>query len=596
MEKTLNARGRRFFGPPGSLRRLVLYFILFLFAGFALFTVFRGIAYIGFSIMDDVEIQNLLNGSRGVSEGLCPYMSVFLGKLLAHLYRTAPFLNWYGVFLLAVLLVSCALAAAVLAHRLTGKAGFAAGFTVFPLIFAAALYHFTYTVIAYAALACAFACIAYAFYLQSVKTRPFLWICAGVLGVGAVMIREDAIASAAAMGIVYALFLFIRYKKAALKTVSVVAAVLLLSAGLTAAGSRAFASDPVWKEYARFNETRIDMTDRFYPAYGDYQAEFQKYGWTENDYDMFYSYNIPDDPDFSTDNLEKIDAFYKTLSRYNFNAGDIFASIWEYVSRSIPLVALLAAALALALLSSNARLLSVMVFLFPFLMQAGLAAIQRPLGRVVAPHYFMALLLLLCLIDTQALRKRLFANAGPKKRRALPLLALAAALAVSAWPLYNAFSYAAALEEQRRDPHVAHPYQNQQQVFAYFAQHKDRYFAYSMEKNFYFYTENRSIFETAPKDYYANSFALGGWAARTGEYEQFKKSAGVRSLPRDLIDNPGVCFVTSEKLGPYTQYFWETYGIPVKYALFADSPAGFKVLLVQTASSPGEMGTDSPVE
>ena len=573
-------------GRQDSLQRLLVYFALFLAIGLVLFFVAQNIAYSGFDTMDDIQIQNLLNGSKGVSEGFCNHMNVFLGSFLAFLYRALPSLNWYGVFLLTMLLVSCALTAAAIAQRLGGKTGFALGFTVFPFICMDAMYGFTYTVISYVMLACVFACIACAFFLKDKRTRLFLWICAAVLCVLSVMLRTDVIVSAAGVGALYALFLLIRYKKAAAKTAAILAAILVLSFGFTCVSNLLFATDPVWNEYYKFNETRIDMQDRFFPAYSQNQADYQEYGWTENDYNLFYSANIPDDPKFSAENLERIDATYKAIDRYDWNISEIASSLWDYISHSVPFLILLSAAFILALISSRSKLLAVMVFLFPFLMQIALVVIQRPLSRVVVPHYYIALVLLLCLINASALRERF----GGKTAKPLAVLMLILALGVSIYPLCNTYSYCFQLEEQRRNPHVAGDYNSQLRLFDYFAQQKDSFYVYAMELSFYSYSQNLSIFDVKPKEYYINSFSMGGWAARSKQYESFKKLAGVSSLPHDLIDNDHIYFVSIIRMDMYTAYFYETYGIPVKYEQVNDV-SGYKIYRIRTAASPAEMGT-----
>lgn len=590
METSKPSQKLSLFGRQDSLWRLILYFAFFLIIGFVLMLIARSIAYFGYNTMDDIQIQNLLNGTKGVSDGFCNHMNVFLGAFLAFLYRALSSFNWYGIFLLAMLLISCSLTAAVVAQRLGGKAGFALGFAVLPFIYMDTLYDFTYTVISYVMLACALACIAYAFYLKDKPRRLFLWICAGVLCVLSVMLRTDIIVSAAAAGAIFALFLLIRYRKAALKTTVILAGILVLSFGFTCISNVLFQADPAWNQYYRFNETRIDMQDHFYPSYAENQANFQKYGWSENDYNMFYSSNIPDDPKFATETLEQIDATYKPLTTYNWDIQDILNSFWDYISHSVPFVILLAAAFVLALISSRAKLLSTAVFLFPFLMQAALVVIQRPLARVVVPHYFIALCILLCLIDASALRSRFGFKAGAFKKSPLAAIALVLALGVSVYPLYNTFSYSFQLEEQRRNPHVAGDYGSQLRLFDYFAQHKDKYYVYSMEPTFYSYCQNLSIFDAKPKDYYINSFTMGGWAARSKEYASFKEHAGVSSLPRDMIDNDNVYFVAVIRLDLYTKYFYETYGIPVKYEQ-VDEVSGYNIYRIRTAASPAEMGT-----
>lgn len=591
METKLSAKRKvTVFGEKDSLQRLLIYIVIFAIIGFVLMKITNRLAYIGFHIMDDVQIQNLLNGSKGPSDGLCVYLNAVLGSFIAFLYRTFPELNWYGIVMAGMLLLSTSFIAAVLAQRLGGKVGFAVGFAIFPAVYLLTLLNFTYTIIAYFVLSSAFLNIAYSFFIKDKPRKLFLLISAAVFCVVAVMIRESVIVSAVAIGAVYAFFLILRYKKEAVRTVAVIAGVLLLSFAFTAVNSFIYKSTPVWSDFSKFNEVRTDMQDRFYPSYEENRENFEKYGWSQNDHEMFYSHNFPDDPKFSTENLQKIDDSYNSISRYNFSILDILGNIWAYLSDSIVLLVALAVAFYFALTTSKARLLSIAVFIFPFFMQAVFFIIQRALVRVIFPHYVIGLVLLICLIDTQVLKDRFLKKASPKKASALRLTALILVLASTIYPFYDTFSYCLELTEQRQKPDVAELYTRQVLLYDYFYNLENDFFVYAMEPIFYNYNRSQSIFETRPLNYYINSYGLGGWTARSLPYEEFKKRADVQSLPRDLIDNDHVYFVAQDRLDTYTKYFYETYGIPVKYQVcgFVD---GFFIMKIKTAQSLDEMGT-----
>ena len=577
-----------FWGEKHSLKRLFFYVLIFLAIGIVLLKITNSLAYIGYAVNDDVEIQNLLSGARGTGTGFCVQLNILLGTLIAFLYNLLPALNWYGIFMAGMLILSTAFISAALAHRLGGKAGFAIGFAVYPLLYLVILLNFTYTLVSFAVLASAFVNLAYAFYVPDKKLKRFLWISAAVLCVIAVMIRPNALISAAVIGILYALLLAVRYKKDALMSVILVACMLLVSLGLSAVSNSVYRSTQVWNNFSEFHNIRTALQDRAYPEYEQNQENYEKYGWSKNDYGLFYSSNIPDDPDFSNQNLADINAA-DTTPRYNFDIGQLFYSIYDFLLvHSTALFIALLLAFCFALATSRRKLLSIAVFVFPFVMQAGFFIIQRALFRVIFPHYIISLLLLLCFIDTQVLKEKLL-KLGTKKLKVYQLTAFILILASTVYPVYDSLSYRVELTKQRSAPDLVERLDMQRLLFDYFQNYTEAYFVYAMEPIFYDFNDDVSIFEVKPQGYYSNSFPLGGWSVRSGAYTEFKALAGVSDLPRDLIDNDSVYFLAESKLQEYTDYFYETYGIPVWYKA-CGFVYGIKIMQVQTAPSVEQMG------
>jgi hypothetical protein len=92
METTLYIKKRnKIFGQQDSLKRLLVYFVLFFLISLALLLIVKKLAYIGFGTMDDIQIQNFLNGSKGISDGFCNHLSVILGAFIVFLYMLKGF-------------------------------------------------------------------------------------------------------------------------------------------------------------------------------------------------------------------------------------------------------------------------------------------------------------------------------------------------------------------------------------------------------------------------------------------------------------------------------------------------------------------------
>jgi hypothetical protein len=134
-------------------------------------------------------------------------------------------------------------------------------------------------------------------------------------------------------------------------------------------------------------------------------------------------------------------------------------------------------------------------------------------------------------------------------------------------PIFDTNNASIVIKDTRNNPAMVEHYASQVMLFDFFSQLEDAYFVYTMEPQFYDYNMNLGIFDLKQKDSALNYMPLGGWMAQSPLYNDFKARAGVSILPRDLIDNKNVYLAArqDQRLNDYTNYFYETYGIPVRY-------------------------------
>lgn len=93
-----------------------------------------------------------------------------------------------------------------------------------------------------------------------------------------------------------------------LRCLAVCAVLAALFAGLVCFDRSMYAKDPVWKNYAEYNNARSGLMDYNMPEYEEYQDLYTELGISRTAYDLFDTWNSGDTKVFSTDVMKKLAA------------------------------------------------------------------------------------------------------------------------------------------------------------------------------------------------------------------------------------------------------------------------------------------------
>ncbi len=559
----VSKNGVKSFFKHSSLKTMLIYIVLIGIINSVVFLALNQLDFIHYETNDDFVLQSLLSGSLGEQYVQFPHMNFALQKFIVILYQAVPSLNCYGIFLFGMLLLSATLVGAILLDKFGIKTGLLIYLLTVPIYYGLFLGQFQYTIVAYSLLIASFAGFIYGFYVPRKNTRIFLYILSAVFLILSICMRNETVVSAAVYFAALLIFIWIRHgKKAGLLLATVLASFAVVGAFM-AADNAYYNSTEELQSFKAFHEARIEMVDRAPLNYETHKEAFEQAGWTQTDTNLFSEYVYPDDEKFSVQNLNNIITARKDVSFMTDPAAIVASVISTFNDSNVYMLCLLFVALIFAYLSGKRRLFAVFLFLLPFAVQILLLMLWRPVNRAVYPHYVMSIIALIMITDLGALKQRLFPGkftkeeAKPLWRTAILVLA-AVVLVLNANMFLNAKwdGESKALDPKARDARLA---------LEYFSKNPEETYLYSTDSDLITVNESYSIFSAFPQGYLANSRVLGGWNTRSPSYNDFKEKNGLETLPLDMIDNDHVYYVAGETIGLMTGYFYETYGIPVKY-------------------------------
>ncbi|MGI6152611.1 MAG: hypothetical protein ACOYJB_02090 [Christensenellaceae bacterium] len=528
--------------------------------------IYAQVSILDFSVVDDMIINNYLSGAYGFSDGHAVYLNILLGKFLAFLYSVLPAINWYGVFLLAMVILSFSLVEAVLLSQF----GIKWGLLIVALITATATYsmleHFTYTMIAYCCAGASGACLFFGF---ETKHKSLRWLCYALAVVMLLLcsfIRWNVVLTAALIWGAFLLIQLLRRKKSAWILAITVLCGLVGCAGCHAADQAAYQNDEEWREYTRFNEARTDYVDFGMVDYSDHVGVYQRFSWSPNDYQMVNMYVHPDGNKYSAEVLEQIVA--ERGHRYERTPLAVLYKLVEgfhdHEEQTMSMILLLIAAFTAAMFANRNKLLPLFLLAMPFIINIAFIIMRRPLYRVVYPHYIIAALLMLCIIDVGWIKERLVAG-STASRVLTAFLALVSGFMMFA-NLVSANYYKINKELSLDHGELA----NYRQYCAYLQNHPENAYLIPTLKI------DNDIFFVPEKNSLANTLVVGSWGRHTTYENAVKRAYGIEHNCDSLLTNDNYYIVDVNQLHLVETYFAENLQLEVAFET-VDEVGGYRI-------------------
>lgn len=530
---------------------------------------------------DDYFMSLAVSGGYGEKSGLLVYTNRILGSALTWLYTAVPCVSWYAWMQLALLFLAVTACVYLILETVPGKYRIGAALLFTGAAAMPAAMQVQYTVQAYYCILAGFALFAHAFSSAaggtSPKKRTVMLSAAMVLCLLGFMVRDEAMVTIAPFFLFFGGYRF--FWKRDKRPILWLLAAVCLGAGVMAVNADAYRSGE-WQSYLAFNRARTELLDRPKLDYDANRAAFDAVGWNRTDYQVFYSWMMADEEQFTT---EKISCIADHAVRPPVTAAGIAAAFITGMRdyRKFLLFCLLCLCLFLCLTSRKEKVLPLLVFGAVLCVHLGFIAIQRAPARIVSPHYVLGILLLLLMIDYSAFRSE---SLGRAKRTACGAAAIAGVLVVfllnglAAQTTYNAtrdkYSCFVALDN-------------------YIAEHKDSVFlgsVYATAGAFRGY----SIFDAPEQGKLENFSSLGGWQVKSPRYFAFKRRHKMENMFLSLTDK-GVYLIDRQRPELIMDYLWENYGIRTR----AEKIAGFEGVAVyklhpEKPSRPGRQRLSRP--
>jgi hypothetical protein len=292
-----------------------------LFVGIVLMIFLVG--HIAYGANDDYYMMLIASGQiDGLPNPHLVYSNVLIGKILTSLYGLTLDINWYSIYLLLALFISCLILLRAILNQSKEQSVpyllLAIFFLFVPRMFFTV--NFTST-----AMMCAFAGLILLFESVPQSIHKLPW---GKLAGGVLLLTLSGLIRFQALGLTLLLFLPFLAMTLLKKRALPLFFALLLVGGLTITtyllNQQAYANDPEWGTYLAYNQERgaISGTPKLKNDV-QHQAFWDELGWGESGYELFANWVFVDRDVFTLQSLQAINQEY----RYSLNdASTVFQS------------------------------------------------------------------------------------------------------------------------------------------------------------------------------------------------------------------------------------------------------------------------------
>ncbi len=516
---------------------------------------------------DDLTINRLVDGARGVQSAHIIFQNILLGYLYTWLYRLLPSLPWYGILQYAAIYFSLAAIGYCLLELFDGLRGW-----VLYLYVQLLMGYDCYVRIQFTKTAGLAACAGGALLLLALRRREdedrlFLHVGGILLASLGFMYRAKqalpVIVLLAPAGMYILLSRQISMKQCLQKSLHFLAPLFLAFALLYGVDQAAYTS-PLWRQYYAFNEARSALMDYGYPKFEENEEAFAELNITQDAYNMLKGITFADPEVFTTETLEKIKELSPAGTMFSLNQVIRFLQkVPEPLSRRHAAYLVYAALWIWLMAGRHGRreigciLLELICFmgLYDYLFVQG----RYLKERVDTPLLFAVGISILFMIDGGHLlnRNKMKKCLSALCREGIQLLLILAVLGgIMAWRDQGTFKY---------------NWRHSEDTLSHRTRYADnrRHLAATAGDTEHFYLarlntidEDRSfeVFDTADADISANVLWLGGWTAYTEYYLYTMEKNGIENPLRAAVDNDRFILVDNkiEETLAYLSYYLGT--------------------------------------
>lgn len=530
-----------------------------------LLCLFRLISPFTFYNNDDVYLQMIVSGD--ISGTPSPYMMhshYFLGVLLSSLYRLAPTLPWYGLWIcfcvgFCIFCITWRLLNGlkkgrqiVLALLTETVAAFG---IVFPLICReqfTALAGFTGAVALFWTLS---------MNMEKEKCKKSLAIMCVLAGMTYCIRRDVFYMLLPFAGSLWVGKYILNKQKAAEKTKKFIQPIwILLGMLLLLEGTQRIAYSGDWKRFMDFNDSRMVLMD--YTGLPDYEEEralYETLGISEETYEAFvHHYMLLNNPDITLENLTKLSETAKQRETEPYRFGDLLRDSMErFDSTAFRLLTRLILVLYLGLLACAVYGRRFRILLQPallFLVQTGVWSWLNGRGRFpdrVANGLFLIELfgLLAFYFETEV--------TGAGKQRGDGRLWHVLYTGIAAVCVIGCVHYEKTMisdNAQRAKAMLAFN-RNYEELSAYCNKDRDKHYFVDFYATCYYTGDLLGIRGAEP----VNMLSLGGWTAKSPLTDKRLETWGIEDAEQAVIDDPQVYVIFGDSSEFGMDYFIEYY-------------------------------------
>jgi hypothetical protein len=527
-----------------------------------LFCVVYKLSYIKFAINDDYGFNLFLSGAYGSQTGYTVYQNIVLGKIIVKLYNFVPAINWYSIVLMGSLYISFIIIDTMILDKFGKYIGFMLQIFISLVFTTLFMLNFQWTFCAYACIISGLVSMIHGYTCEKSK-RNFCYFASGILFILGYMIRSDVFFMALLYIVGFVIIMLIINKKKAVNLVKFVILISLCCGFLYTINTMAYKNDPIWREYMNFNIPRSKLMDYGRMDYDKYEEVYKSVGWSKNDFNLFYSFIVPDESKFNTEAIQKI-LQARQSNLVSFNKNDIEKKLINgFKDRNTKFIIYIIAIVGfISIIFNKNKFIPVALAISAVCFHIYFIIINRAIFRVIYPQYFLVAMLLIYMIDIEEIRKIFGFRPDIKKIDKFKCIVSIVLLAIM---LSSLFAKREIADSKTQLIGFHNKMDSSYGIKAYSIINFDKYIA-EHPKNVYIMAPNSiaqrnlsySIFYAPKKDSLENFFDFG-WGVRSKYYTDFKERNGISNIFEDLLSKDNFYLVPLLNKDLIIKYIEENY-------------------------------------
>jgi hypothetical protein len=344
-----------------------------------------------FGANDDYAMMSIASGLiDGNPDAHLMFTNILIGTVLKFLYSFTTSVDWYGLYLILVLVVSAFALLKILIDLFRGTISRPIALLIFFIFIPRLILSFNFTSVAIIACFTGISLLARSTFPGQAAVKPGETILGVALIVISGLIRYQAMALVGLFAAPSLLFLIL--KKRNWKLVVPIGISLVLAVGAYFYDIQAYKASPEWSDFREYNDQRGMIHDTPKLNYDPSQRPFwNQIGWQESGYELFHQWFYIDNQVFTLDSLKAVNQEFRYAVNTPNAVFERFSVLFrKYQAEELSLlVALAVVFLFLPVGNKRTRIYLGLLVVYLLGIIIGLAFVQRIPDHIYLPTLFV---------------------------------------------------------------------------------------------------------------------------------------------------------------------------------------------------------------
>lgn len=499
--------------------------VMVIFINLILFGITNILFDIKYEQVDDFIIYHLYSGLDGTYNPHGIYIHPLICFIISLLFRIVPIINWHSIFLLSMQFICFT----VIGYTILKKHNNGISVILYT-IFAGVFYTALLMLIQYTSVAALSILTSFIVLIDKLETKEQInakeKVLLFVLYTLGIMTRMQSLLIVAPFMLIYFILFVIGYKRKKLEKTQLIKMLqyylvyFIITTIVYLSNMMLYQTDSVYKEYMEYNEIRTALHDLMYVDYEENKEIFDEVGWSQNDHDMFYTFNFGDENIYSKENLQKI-LDYKIKkdgkNYFSINFSEIKKSfLSQCMNENTYITIVFIAIFITSVFQEGKAKYNLLIFVTTIAINVLFIVMNRSMLRVVIPEYILGTALIMYHLKIKGNHE---IKDNIKNCTIIVFMITWLCMLVG-----NHYNY----DYQLGD------YESCQKVIDYTNHHKENVYLYTVPSLQYRYLAY-SVYQMPPKSAFSNLRVMGGWDMFTQNYYDFKKRYDLEGNLLDLL-------------------------------------------------------------